>query len=208
MTRIVTVALAALLSQVPGLAAQTEAGGGGGASGAPLAPGDLVRLTFWLDQELSGDYVVDESGDVVLPLVGIRRATASDPLALKESLREAYGDVLRNQDVQILFLRRIRVLGDVGQPGLFHAEMGMTVGDVLAMAEGVKESGDEAGVRLVRLGQTEHTGLDPALLVGTALRSGDQLYVPRKSWLRRNATAVLGTAASITVALIYRGFSR
>ena len=195
--------------------AQSASGGGGGADAdgdkAPadaLVAGDMIRLTFWLDQELSGDYVVDESGELVLPLIGRQAATDVPPLALKDRLRIAYGGVLRNQDVQIFLLRRIRVLGQVRRPGLYHAELGMTVGDVLALAEGLEEHADDGRIELIRLGETRISGLDPTLVVGEGLRSGDQLFVPEKSWLRRNATAVLGTAASITVALIYRGFSR
>ena len=190
-------------------AAQTVAEAGGGGShpaSAPLLPGDMVRLDFWLDQELSGDYVVDEAGDVVLPLIGVRNATNGTPLALKRDLRSAYGGVLRNQDVQILLFRRVRVLGRVGKPGLYHAELGMTVGDVLAMAEGIVDAGDEDDVQLMRDGEVVLGGLSPWAPVGTSLRSGDQVYVPQRSWLSRNSNVVLGTAASITVALIYRGF--
>ena len=190
------------------LVAQAGSGGGGGAAGDALVSGDMVRLAFWLDQELSGDYTVDESGELVLPLIGRQAATDLSPLALKERLRLAYQGVLRNQDVQILLLRRIRVLGQVRRPGLYHAELGMTVGDVLALAEGFEEHADDGRIELVRQGHTRVSGLDPTALVGEDLRSGDQLFVPEKSWFRRNATAVLGTAASITVALIYRGFSR
>ena len=199
--------LALLAVQPSGALAQFQSGGGGGAEDA-LAAGDMVRLTFWLDQELSGDYVVDERGELVLPLIGRQVATGRSPVALKDGLRMAYRGVLRNQDVQILLLRRIRVLGEVGRPGLYHAELGMTVGDVLALAEGLEEHADDGGIQLIRQGQKAMEGLDPTLMVGEGLLSGDQLFVPKQSWLRRNATAVLGTAASITVALIYRGFSR
>ncbi|NNF26706.1 MAG: hypothetical protein HKO53_13925 [Gemmatimonadetes bacterium] len=198
----------AVLAAQPATAhAQLQAGGGGGAEDQ-LVAGDMVRLTFWLDQDLSGDYVVDERGELVLPLIGRQLATGRSPAALKDGLRMAYRGVLRNQDVQIMLLRRIRVLGEVRQPGLYHAELGMTVGDVIALAEGLEEHADDGDIQLVRQGQTTIEGLDPTLMVGEGLLSGDQLFVPKQSWLRRNATAVLGTAASITVALIYRGFSR
>ena len=200
--------VAAALAVHPSAAlAQSEGGGGGGAEDQ-LVAGDMVRLTFWLDQDLSGDYVIDERGELVLPLIGRQQATGRSPLALKDGLRTAYQSVLRNQDVQILLLRRIRVLGEVRRPGLYHAELGMTVGDVLALAEGFEEHADDGDIQLLRQGQREAEGLDPTLVVGEGLRSGDQLFVPKQSWFRRNATAVLGTAASITVALIYRGFSR
>lgn len=198
----------AMLAALPvGTRAQSHSGGGGGAEDQ-LVAGDMVRVTFWLDQDLSGDYVVDERGELVLPLIGRQQAMGRTPLALKDELRTAYRRVLRNQDVQILLLRRIRVLGEVRRPGLYHAELGMTVGDVLALAEGLQEHANESGIQLLRQGKATVEGLDPTLIVGEGLRSGDQLFVPKQSWLRRNAAAVLGTAASITVALIYRGFSR
>ncbi|MGI9627512.1 MAG: polysaccharide biosynthesis/export family protein [Longimicrobiales bacterium] len=209
-TRALAAALLAIsLGHAPVVAQQAlpQGGGGGGASeSGALVAGDLIRLSFWLDQELSGDYVVDEAGEVVLPLLGIRNAVDVTPQALKRDLRLAYDGVLRNQDVQILLLRRVRVLGQVGKPGLYHAEMGMTVSDILAMAEGVGEDGDEDEVQLIRRTQVMASGLEPDLLVGTNLQSGDQVYVPKQNWFSRNANVVVGAAASITVALIYRGF--
>ena len=202
--------LAALSIATPALAQQAsprwQAGGSGGSAHQPLKAGDMVRLGFWLDQDLSGDYVIDESGEVVLPLIGIRPAAGIRPLDLKGRLRRDYDEILKNQDVQILFLRRIRVLGEVKRAGLYHAELGMTVGDLIAMAEGVQEFGDVEGVNLIRGGALVASDLDPTLLVGPNLQSGDQIYVPQKGWFNRNSNLVVGTAASITVALIYRGF--
>lgn len=42
----------------------------------PLVPGDGVRLSFWRDPELSGEYYVDESGVTVFPLIGSHNMTA------------------------------------------------------------------------------------------------------------------------------------
>lgn len=189
-----------------------QAGGGGSQPARsvepqPLRTGDVIRLGFWLDRDLSGDYSVDERGEAVLPLVGVISAASISPASLKEQVRAAYSRILKDQDVQVVMLRRVRVLGEVRRPGLYHAEMGMDLGDLVALAEGTTDVGDMDRVRLYRSGQVLDEALGHGFEVGARLQSGDQIYVPKQSWFRRNSTAVFGTAASITVALIYRGFS-
>src|SRR5262249_36593226 len=39
------------------------------ADSAPLGPGDAIRTTFWREPQMSGEYRVDETGTVVLPLL-------------------------------------------------------------------------------------------------------------------------------------------
>jgi hypothetical protein len=41
--------------------------------------------------------------------------------------------------------------------------------------------------------------LDPATRLGdTPIRSGDQLYVPQRSWISRNQGIVIGTVTALT----------
>ena len=102
--------------------------------------------------------------------------------------------------------RRRRYVQMVFQDPYGSLDPRMTVGDLIAMAEGVQEIGDAEAVRLIRNGAVVASGLDPTLLVGPNLHSGDQIYVPERGWLDRNLNFVVGTAASISVAMIYRGF--
>jgi protein involved in polysaccharide export with SLBB domain len=82
----------------------------------PLMPGDAIRLAFWREPGLSGQYSVDEAGVVVLPLLGARDVTGVPGARVKQELADAYGRELANQEVQILLLRRVRILGAVKVP--------------------------------------------------------------------------------------------
>ena len=44
----------------------------GGVVAEPLAPGDAIQLAFSREPDLGGDFPVDESGAVVLPLLGTK----------------------------------------------------------------------------------------------------------------------------------------
>ena len=104
----------------------------------PLTPGDALKLSFWREPELNGQYEIDESGTTVLPILGTRNVTALPAGELKTKLTEEYGQELRNQEVQIVLLRRVRVLGEVNRPGLYYLDATMTLGDAIALAGSVK----------------------------------------------------------------------
>lgn len=156
----------------------------------PLMPGDKIRLEFWREPALSGDYVVDEAGRVVLPILGSMDVTGRPAPELKRRLLEAYDEQLRNQDVQIVLLRRVRVLGAVKEPGLYHADPTMTLADVVALAGG--SEGRLKGIKLQRDGRTIQSDLKGETPVAERLRSGDQILVPEKRWLARYAPIIVG----------------
>lgn len=167
-----------------------------------LRPGDIVRIHLWQEPGLSGDYPVDEAGLVSLPLVGVRQATRMPAEELKRELIEEYGRQLRNQPAQITLLQRVRILGAVQNPGLYHVDATMALGDAIALAGGVRADGDENQVLVTRGGRTHRASLER----GTAmtLESGDEILVPRRSWISRNATWLLGVAISATTLILTR----
>lgn len=180
-----------------------------GASGvnAVLQPGDIVRLKIWREPDLSGDYPVDEKGMSVFPKVGSLPVGLLSTDSLKLLLVSRYSTYLQNPAVDVTFLRRVNVLGEVRTPGLYHVDPTMTVADVLAMAGGVNSDGNPDNIELIRQGKTLPVALDQQSLVASSpLRSGDQLLIPRRSWLSRN-TAIIGagiTAAALVFAAVLR----
>ena len=120
---------------------------------------------------------------------------------LRQEILDAYNAQFRNQSIQVTVLRRIRVLGAVQNPGLYHADPTMTVADIVALAGGPTEQGRLDQVRLVRDGREIEARLDSP--VAMQLQSGDQILVPERSWFARNTTWVIGLAMS-TVAIITR----
>jgi polysaccharide export outer membrane protein len=175
-------------------------------TGATLKPGDVVRLKIWREPDLSGDFVVDERGSVVVPKLGRVPVVGLSPDSLKSQLISSYSVYLRNPSIDVVLLRRITILGGVRNPGLYPVDPTMTLADAYALAGGIAPEGKLDEVQLVRGTQRTTYKISGATRIGdTPLRSGDQLYVPTRPWLSRNTgavTAAIGTTTTILFALL------
>jgi len=175
-----------------------------GAFEAPLAPGDVIQLAFWREPQLGGDFPVDEHGTVVLPLLGVRTVAQRPASELRRTLQDEYAQQVRNQEVRITLLRRVRILGAVKNPGLYHVDPTMTVVDALALAGGATEQGKMKGVRLYRDGKQVGSPLDLNARLLPQLRSGDQIVVPERSWFARNGVYVVAAGISAVGIIVAR----
>jgi len=175
-----------------------------GDSADVVRPGDLIRLKIWREPDMSGDIPVDEAGVAALPRLGQLRVANLAADSLKKMLLSSYAKYLRDPAIDITVLRRITVLGAVRTPNVYHVDPTMTVADAVAMAGGPAADGRMNQVELRRRGpgttMKRYELNRDALIADTPLRSGDELFVPQRSWLSRNAGLVLagiGTALSI-----------
>lgn len=168
-----------------------------------LTPGDQIRLEIRDEPELGGEYLVDQEGRVLLPLIGLV-AVAGRPFPdVVEELRSAYAVELADSEIRVLPVLRIAVLGEVRQPGLFPADPTHTTADLIAVAGGLTPQGDPGKIRVVRDGEVLVGELDPGSpALDRVVRSGDQIIVGRRSWLSENASLVVGSMTSIAVAVI------
>jgi len=162
---------------------------------SPLAPGDAVRLTFSREPELNGDYAIDETGTAVLPLLGVTSLTDRPAATVKTELTRSFEERIRNQSVQVVYLRRVRVLGEVRNPGHHLVDPTMTFDDVIALAGGRTTEGNLSNVSLTRGGETVE-GIDVLRTVSGTVESGDQIYVPKTSWFSRNGAVIIGATIS------------
>ena len=173
-----------------------------------LRPGDVIRLRIWREPDLSGDFPVDETGTVTFPKIGTFKVFDYTTAALKTKLLESYAVYLRNPSVEVTMLRRINVLGAVQHPGLYPIDPTMTIADALAVAGGATPNGDQHHVVLVRNGVRVTEALSAETSIAeTPLRSGDQLFVPERSFVVRNSGLVaagLSVTASLIIALFLR----
>ena len=173
-----------------------------------LRPGDVVRLTIWREKDLSGDFPVDEAGVVVFPKLGPITVTGIAPAALRAQLVEWYQRYLRNPSIEVIPLRRITILGAVKQSGVYPVDPTITVADALALAGGVLPEGRNDRVELRRGGERVTASLRVnTVLADSQVQSGDQLFVPDRSWVSRNSTVVatlVSVGSSVLVALILR----
>jgi hypothetical protein len=162
-------------------------------SGAPLHPGDRIRLRIWREPDLSGDYDVDESGQAVFPKVGPLKVTGMSPEELKQTLVKSYAVFLRNPSVEVRLLRRVNILGAVRTPGLYQVDPTMSLADAAALAGGASSDGNPNKVDLIRDGVKLPVTLSrKTRLADTPLQSGDQLYFHQRSWFSRNTGVVAG----------------
>ena len=168
-----------------------------------LRPGDVVRLRVWREPDLTGDFAVDETGSVVLPKIGPMHVTDDSPVLVKSQIIASYSKFLSHTAIDVTFLRRIQVLGEVRQPGVYPVDPTMTISDVLAVAGGTTRDGDPDHLELKRDGKRLYGTVSGKSLIGDSrVRSGDQIYVPEKSFLQRRGGFLIRVAISAAVTAV------
>jgi polysaccharide biosynthesis/export protein len=173
-----------------------------------LRPGDMVRLRIWREPDMSGDFPVDETGTVVFPKVGEYKVTEDTPASLQARLLADYQQYLRNPSIEIIVLRRVRITGAVTNPGLQMVDPTVTIADALAAAGGATPLGDPDKIQIIREGKTIAVKVRRDLrITDSPIRSGDQIYVPERSWVSRNSGVVAATITG-TVSLVIALFIR
>lgn len=174
-----------------------------------LRPGDVIRLRVWREPDLTGEFSVDETGLVVLPKLGPVQVGSESPASLRKKIVAGYAKFLNHTSIEVTLLHRIQVLGAVREPGVYPVDPTMSISDVLAIAGGTTSDGDPKRFEVIRAGKRIARPVSPQSLVGESrVRSGDQIFVPERSWLRRNGgylvAAAITTAMSVVVTFATR----
>jgi len=102
---------------------------------------DTVSVNIFQVPDVSGDYQVDPTGDLNLPLVGRISAQGKTLDELQSTIRTRYGEkYLQNPDVRVevkqAVSQRITVEGAVNQPGIYPISGDMTLIQAIATAKG------------------------------------------------------------------------
>jgi polysaccharide export outer membrane protein len=112
-----------------------------GATGAAyrLDSGDHLRIVVYGDQQLSGDYLVDDEGAISMPLINRVEARGLTATDLEQTLTKRLADgflVDPSVNVQVQGMRPFFILGEVKQPGQYSYANSMTVLSAVAVAGG------------------------------------------------------------------------
>lgn len=173
-----------------------------------LLPGDVVKVEIWREVDLSGEFVVNERGSVILPLLGERPVTTKPFPDVRDELLSDYQEQLRNPSINITPLRRVNVLGYVRNPGLYTLDPTITLAGAVSLAGGAAPEGNLQRIRILREGQVLYQEIGPGATLNSAdIRSNDQIFVDRRSWFERNSNFVISTTLSLTgivIALLRR----
>lgn len=168
-----------------------------------LMPGDCVEILVWREEDLTGEFQVDEAGVVVLPLVGEWQVTERPWRELKEEILAAFRRELRNPSIQITPYRRVFVMGEVTEPGLYPVDPTISLAGAVATAGGANMEGDLRRIRVIRDGRVILDGISGEEALSTLdVRSGDEIYVQRRNWFERNSTFLITAALSLTTIIV------
>ncbi len=164
---------------------RAAAAGGGPASddisAYTLGSGDKVRVTVFGHEDLSGEFEVDGSGNVSLPLIRNIKAEGLTVRQLEQTIAERLSpDYLLNPSVsvEVLNYRPFYIYGEVTKPGSYPFVSGMTVVNAVAMAGGFTYRARTSSVRIVRANDPQRKQVTADK--DTPVMPGDVIEVPER----------------------------
>ena len=146
-----------------------------------LGSGDEVRVTVFGHKDLSGEFTVDGSGMVSLPLVGNVRAGGLSLRSFETNVIKALKpDYLKNPRVsaEVMNYRPFYIIGEVNKPGSYPYVNGMSVVNAVALAGGYTYRARENRLLIIRATDTSREK-QPADHDTTVL-PGDVIEVPER----------------------------
>jgi polysaccharide export outer membrane protein len=120
-----------------------------------LGPNDRIRLKVYGEPDISGEYEIDSSGQVSVPLAGHLPAAGLTTRQLERSITSALAKgIVRDPrvNVEIAAYRPYYILGEVKKSGEYPYRLGLTVMDAVASAGGFTYRANEGKVFLRRSG--------------------------------------------------------
>jgi protein involved in polysaccharide export with SLBB domain len=187
-------------SAPPSIPAEREA--------AALRPGDLVRVSVARHEDLTGEFTVTEYLTVTIPKLGEIDVSTHTHRTLRDWVIRTLQQTVVSPAIDLVVKKRVRVLGEVTEPGLYYVDPTMTIADALALAGGATSQARRGTTILRRGGETLIADLRTETLISESpIQTGDELEVPQQSWISRNGVTLLTSAAgllSVFVALSVR----
>lgn len=147
-----------------------------------IEPGDKIRLAVLDLTGANGEYTIDQSGIISLPLIddvkiaGLTLREAES--AIEQVLLDKRILVRPSVTLQALSVRPVYILGEVGKPGEYTFKDGLTVFSVVSLAGGYTYRADTKSVMITRVvNGNKVTGKADE---NTIVMPGDQIRVVEK----------------------------
>ncbi len=168
---------------------------------------DILAIDVYDNPDLKGEYTVSTDGYIVFPLVGQVNVSEKTLVAIKDKLTKILEkDYLYNPivsvDVSKYLSKKVKIMGNVGKPGIYFLDSPTRLFDLLTKAEGVSSqlgtvmSGQKAHImrdssqgtnrRTSKNIRTYYVDLHQLLVEGkdeanVYLQDGDVIYIPDNS---------------------------
>jgi polysaccharide export outer membrane protein len=106
-----------------------------------VGPGDVLEVEAFSHDEISGQFAVEESGEISFPILGrlavAGRTTSEIARHIEELLeRDYYHDVQLQVEVEQYRSQPVTVLGEVARPGTYYLDGRTSLQTILAEAGG------------------------------------------------------------------------
>lgn len=111
-----------------------------------LGPGDRLRVKVYNDADMTGEYEVNSSGFVSVPLVGEVRASGLTTRQLERTIADRMrGKISQDPkvNVEIAAYAPFYIYGEVRKAGSYPFQPGLTIADAIATAGGLTYRADE-----------------------------------------------------------------
>src|SRR5215475_6524904 len=146
-----------------------------------LGPNDRVRVKVYGEADITGEYEVDSTGQISVPLAGHIKADGLTTKQLERSIASALAKgIVRDPrvNVEVALYRPYYILGEVKKSGEYPYRLGLTVLDAVASAGGFTYRANESKVYVRRAGSgaEQSYSLDSPIMV----YPGDNIRVPER----------------------------
>ncbi|MGZ8158695.1 MAG: polysaccharide biosynthesis/export family protein [Methylobacter sp.] len=146
-----------------------------------LGSGDLLKITVFNQEDLSGEYTINGAGQISLPLIG---AVNTKDLTVKQ-VEQGIADKLKPDyllnprvSVQVLNYRPFYILGEVKEPKSYPYVDGMTYLNAVAIAGGYTYRAKEDHVVVIRMNDPQKREL--TLNMDEKVLPGDVIHVKER----------------------------
>jgi polysaccharide biosynthesis/export protein VpsN len=173
--------LRAWLLTVLGAALALVAGVAQAADAYRLASGDTVRVVVFGHPDLSGEFQLDDTGRVAMPLIPPIAAAGMTASELEVQITNALQpDYLVNPHVtvDVLSARPFFILGEVNKPGSYPHAAGLTVVNAVALAGGYTYRAARRKLTIIRAADPDQTKVHAE--EATPVAPGDVIEVPER----------------------------
>jgi protein involved in polysaccharide export with SLBB domain len=146
-----------------------------------LGPNDRIRLKVYGESDITGEYEINNTGQVSIPLAGHIKAAGATTRQLEKAIAAALAKgIVRDPrvNVEIAQYRPYYILGEVKKSGEYPYRHGLTVMDAVASAGGFTYRANENKVLLRRSGARAEETLP--LDAPVPVFPGDNIRIPER----------------------------
>lgn len=119
-----------------------------------LAPGDVLEVTVWKEEDLHKQVVIAPDGTLSLPLVETINAAGKTTTELKQIIAEKLASYITDPAVTVSLMKNdgntVFIIGKVTKPGQYAANRYIDVLQAISLAGGLTVFAKESSIKVLR----------------------------------------------------------